>query len=84
MKKNQLFLLTVLVGIFMLSCQSNQKKSEAEKIPFEESAVTSSDWISIFNGKDLESWTVRGKAEWKVEDGIFNWPGSQWTYLCRS
>ena len=70
MKKNQLFLLTVLAGIFMLSCQSNQKKSEAVKLPFEESAVTSSDWISIFNGKDLESWTVRGKADWKVEDGI--------------
>ena len=70
MKKHRLFLLTVLAGIFMMSCQSNQKKSEAEKTPAEEPAVTSSDWISIFNGKDLDGWTIRGKAEWKVENGV--------------
>lgn len=28
------------------------------------------DWISMFNGENLEGWTVRGKAEWKVENGI--------------
>jgi hypothetical protein len=27
-------------------------------------------WISFFNGKDLHDWTVRGKAEWKVENGV--------------
>lgn len=28
------------------------------------------DWVSIFNGKNLDGWTVRGKAEWKVEKGV--------------
>jgi hypothetical protein len=27
-------------------------------------------WKSMFNGKDLDGWTIRGKAEWKVEDGV--------------
>ncbi len=28
------------------------------------------EWISLFNGKDLDGWTVRGKANWRVKDGI--------------
>ncbi len=27
-------------------------------------------WKSMFNGKNLKGWTIRGKAEWKVEDGV--------------
>lgn len=27
-------------------------------------------WISLFNGKDLSGWFVRGKATWTVQDGI--------------
>jgi len=27
-------------------------------------------WISLFNGKDLTGWFVRGKATWTVQDGI--------------
>jgi hypothetical protein len=27
-------------------------------------------WISLFNGKDLTGWFVRGKAEWSVQDGV--------------
>lgn len=30
----------------------------------------SSEWISLFNGKDLDGWTVRGTASWSVKDGI--------------
>lgn len=26
-------------------------------------------WVSLFNGKDLTGWTVRGKATWSVQDG---------------
>ena len=33
-------------------------------------AQTDTDWISLFNGKDLNGWFVRGKAVWKVQDGI--------------
>jgi hypothetical protein len=27
-------------------------------------------WISLFNGKDLKGWFVRGNATWSVQDGI--------------
>ncbi|MDZ7606169.1 MAG: DUF1080 domain-containing protein [Cyclobacteriaceae bacterium] len=27
-------------------------------------------WKSMFNGKNLDGWTIRGKAEWKVENGV--------------
>lgn len=29
-----------------------------------------SKWVSLFNGKDLDGWTVRGKATWSVQDGV--------------
>ena len=28
------------------------------------------EWKSFFNGKNLDGWTVRGKAAWKVVDGV--------------
>ena len=28
------------------------------------------DWKPLFNGKDLEGWTVIGSAAWKVEEGV--------------
>jgi len=27
-------------------------------------------WVSLFNGKDLSGWFVRGKAVWTVQDGV--------------
>jgi hypothetical protein len=27
-------------------------------------------WISLFNGKDLNGWFVRGKATWTVQNGV--------------
>ncbi|XOV94111.1 MAG: DUF1080 domain-containing protein [Bacteroidota bacterium] len=27
-------------------------------------------WKSLFNGKNLKGWTIRGKTDWKVEDGV--------------
>ena len=34
------------------------------------SMVKKDKWISMFNGKDLKGWTVRGKADWKVVNGV--------------
>jgi hypothetical protein len=28
------------------------------------------EWKSLFNGKDLEGWTITGTAKWKVEEGV--------------
>ena len=30
---------------------------------------TKTNWISLFNGKDLSGWTSHGKAKWSVQDG---------------
>lgn len=38
-------------------------------IPFL-STAKSDKWKSLFNGKNLKDWTIRGKAEWKVENGV--------------
>jgi len=34
------------------------------------SAEVKAKWVSLFNGKDLSGWTVRGKAAWSVQDGV--------------
>jgi hypothetical protein len=34
------------------------------------SAYAQSEWISLFNGKDLTGWFVRGNATWSVQDGV--------------
>ena len=47
---------TILIGALLL----------ASTVHSEEKAK----WISLFNGKNLTGWTVRGKATWSVEDGV--------------
>ncbi len=47
--------LTILVLIFTLSNYSFSQKN---------------DWKSLFNGKNLDEWTIHGKATWTVENGI--------------
>lgn len=32
-------------------------------------------WVSLFNGKDLTGWFVRGKATWTVQNGILTGEG---------
>jgi hypothetical protein len=48
--------IAILVSALLIGCASNG----AEK----------SKWVSLFNGKDLTGWTVRGKATWSVQDGV--------------
>ncbi len=33
-------------------------------------SLLSAEQIPIFNGEDLSGWEARGKAEWRVEDGV--------------
>ncbi len=33
-------------------------------------ADASAKWVSLFNGRDLGGWTVRGKATWSVQEGV--------------
>ena len=45
----------------------------------EKEAEEGGEWISLFNGKDLEGWTLRGDAVWEVKDGVMvgRSPGKQ-------
>lgn len=36
----------------------------------EKEAEEGGEWVSLFNGKDLEGWTQRGEAVWEVKDGV--------------
>ncbi len=58
MKKQTL----VLLGVLLFSaagCQKSEVKNSAEP-----------EWISLFNGKNLDGWFCRGKATWEVRDGV--------------
>ena len=54
-------LLPLLLGALLLGCAANS----AEKTK----------WTSLFNGKDLSGWTVRGKATWSVQEGVLTGVG---------
>jgi hypothetical protein len=45
----------------------------------EKEAEEGGEWVSLFNGKDLEGWTPRGEAVWEVKDGVMigRSPGKQ-------
>lgn len=46
----------MLLGAMLVSCSTTGPKK--------------SKWVSLFNGKDLDGWTARGKASWSVQDGV--------------
>ena len=48
--------LAILVSAIVVGCASGN--------------AAEATWTSLFNGKDLSGWTVRGKATWSVEDGV--------------
>ena len=48
----------LLSTLFIMSCSSNCVKD------------CDAGWISLFNGKDLTGFFVKGKATWEVKDGI--------------
>lgn len=71
MKNFRYLILSLLASIIMIACETSQKKSAAEnKSDQKELVEPTKDWISIFNGNNLDGWIVRGKAEWKVENGV--------------
>lgn len=57
-------LIAVLALSFAFSCTSKKSEKKAT-VQTEESQ-----WVSLFNGQNLDGWFVRGKAKWDVEDGV--------------
>ena len=66
MKKIFLSTAALLLGLLITGFQVNTNKEDIIKNGNPQDA----EWVSLFNGKNLEGWTVRGKANWKVVDGI--------------
>ena len=67
MKTNQLLLISAFIGLLLSGCQNKSNKANNKDT---EKETPETEWISIFNGKDLDSWTIRGKANWVVKDGV--------------
>ena len=56
----------LLLGILITGFQLNTNKEDITK----NGNSQDTEWESLFNGKNLDGWTVRGKANWKVVEGI--------------
>jgi len=77
MKKYTLLFMSLIV-LGLLGCQqgnSSSVKTEdntTENDDLKEATTKNieGDWIPLFNGKDLNGWTVRGKTKWSVENGV--------------
>lgn len=67
MKSVRICVCVGLLGLVLSACQTAGTKSAAKD---EASAPGEAKWVSFFDGKTLDSWTVRGKATWKVVDGV--------------
>jgi hypothetical protein len=70
-----LYLLPIILFLICSCKQTSQKKQELQS----EKAVDSQEWIQLFNGKDLEGWTIKMakqplgenyKNTFRVEDGM--------------
>jgi len=64
--------LVFLIATLFISCSQQNKQTEAKD---NSQQVTKSEWIPLFNGKNLDNWFVRGKAKWDVRDGIMTGDG---------
>ena len=71
MKKSYSILVLSIVAFLFASCNQNKSKSESESV--------SENWVQLFNGKDLDGWTVKITGfelgenygnTFRVEDGM--------------
>lgn len=57
MMKTYKYILFFIVFLFLLQCKSIRKKQETSK------EASNSEWLTLFNGKNLEGWTVKINGE---------------------
>ena len=60
----RIILCGLMVLIAALGCQKKKTETVAD------AGAKKGEWVSLFNGKDLSGWFVRGNAVWSVQDGI--------------
>ena len=64
----------MLAALGMLALVSGLPAEEKPRPP----AGKEEGFVSLFNGKDLDAWVVKGKAEgWEVKDGIIRSEGAK-------
>jgi hypothetical protein len=47
----------------MISCDTQKKQEQVT------TGESQPEWVSLFNGENLDGWFVRGKAKWEVQEG---------------
>jgi Domain of Unknown Function (DUF1080) len=70
MKINLTALLSLLIIFY--ACSTASKSVEPATAPTGET-----EWIPLFNGKDLSGWTPHGDAHWSVNDGVLSGEGGR-------
>jgi len=48
----------------------SESKKDASNTKAREVKSVTTEWVSLFNGENLDGWTVRGKANWTVKNGV--------------
>lgn len=61
------FLFLFLISFLFISCSSQTKKNDSNNV---KEVKKQSEWVPLFNKKNLDGWFARGKAKWYVKDGI--------------
>lgn len=61
----------ILVITLLISCGEQGKQIETK----DNSQKSNTEWVSLFNGENLDGWFVHGKATWDVRDGILTGDG---------
>lgn len=76
---------TVVMGAFLMACSSTPKQKSVDENQIEKSAEEN--WIQLFNGKDLNDWSIKFKGEelgvnynntFRVEDGLLRVSYDNW------
>lgn len=84
---NPFFLTLLFTALLFMSCNNSATKSNAKETSSTETPPelsSTSDHVSIFNGKDLDGWEIYGTEKWYVEDGLMiceSGPDKQYGYL---
>jgi len=79
--------LTVFLLLALLwSCQTNSKPKETSqpKAEITKTDLNNDEWISLFNGEDLDGWINHGTEKWYVQDGEIiceSGPNAEYGYL---
>ena len=66
------FLSCFLILFILVSCKQEEQKTKTPPIEdVSKSDLKDPNSMSLFNGKNLDGWTIYGTEKWYVDNGIF-------------